>query len=235
MHFRRWWRGLAANVLVALVARIAFAQPSTPVSNDGPAEPAPKEAPTPAVPAEAASNPPAETPSVQPSAVPPATTPAPRPRIQDGWIPPNMPKTLPYHSGATTPPGYQFESMPRWGLVIPGAILFMFGHSLAVGIALESSDRDDNWLFVPVFGPAARIIAEKSECERRRASGNCEFGTNAGLEVFLLVLQAPGAALTIAGFASPRRRFVRNDLASLKLIPLAVRGGGGVGVAGQFF
>jgi hypothetical protein len=124
--------------------------------------------------------------------------------------------------------------MPRWGLVIPGTILFMFGHSLAVGIALESGDRDDTWLFVPVFGPAARIIAEKSECDSRRGSENCELGTNASLEVFLLVLQAPGAALMIGGFASPRKRFVRNDLASLKLIPIAVRGGGGMGVAGQF-
>jgi hypothetical protein len=237
MGFARWRRGFAANLFVALLARLASAQPSPPVSDDGPVEPAPEAAPSVTAPAEPAPDPKVEEPWIAPKTVSPAPAPAaplPRLRTQDGWIPPNMPKTLPYHSGAPTPPGYQFESMPRWGMIIPGTILFGFGHSLAVGIALEEGYEDRYWLFVPVFGPTARIIAEKSECDRRRGSENCQLGTNAGLEVFLLLLQAPGAALMIGGFASPRKRFVRNDLASIEVVPIAVRGGGGMGLVGRF-
>ena len=146
-----------------------------------------------------------------------------------------MPKTLPYHSGDPTPPGYTFQSRPRWGMVIPGGIFFSIGYALAVAVALDPKYNERFWLFVPVVGPSTHVIIEKARCDHRRGSENCSLGDgDTGIELVALFFQAPGAAFLIAGLASPKRRFVRNDLASLDVVPIALPGGAGLGAVGQF-
>jgi hypothetical protein len=131
----------------------------------------------------------------------------------------------------STPAGYQLQTRPRWGWVIPGAILFTLGYGLAVAYALEPGNQDEFWLFFPVVGPAARVSVEMAECD------NCGFGRIAkrsGFAAVALTFQAPGAAMAIGGIVSPKKRFVRNDLASLTVVPMAVPGGAGMGVTGKF-
>ena len=229
MGFRRWRRGLTASLFVLLFARLGSAQPSTPTSDDGPAVPAPEVAP----PAVAPAAPGAPT-APEPPPVPAPSGPAPHLRT-DGWIAPDMPKTRPYYPGAPTPPGYQFESTPRWGFIVPGTILFTLGYSIAIALALEPEYRERYWLFVPVVGPMARILAEKINCDAHHSSEYCDAERiDAGPEIAALLFQVPGATFLVAGILSPRKRFVRNDLASLEVIPIAIRGGGGLRVVGRF-
>jgi len=131
----------------------------------------------------------------------------------------SSPRVLPYYNGAPTPPGYTFQSRPRWGLVIPGAFIFTIGYGIAL-LALTSPQYDDRfWLAVPVLGPGARVFAKEEDN---------------GLEWVCLFFQAPGAAMMAAGLISPTKRFVRNDLAGIRFTPLAMRGGAGIRAFGEF-
>lgn len=235
MAFVRWWRALAIGAFAVLVAHPARAQWFEP-SEESPGAP-------PAAPS-AASAPP---PEPAPAPVPPApaapesrVAPAPptaEPAKYEPWHSQSEKPVLPYRRGDEIPPGYHVESRLRWGFIIPGGILFGLGYGLAIAASLTPEHQGELWLIVPVLGPFASMLHHTSKCRGGDEGDECRKTAlkESGAEIFLLALQAPGAAFLLAGFASPKLSLVRDDHVSVDAAPVALPGGGtGLGVVGQF-
>jgi hypothetical protein len=122
---------------------------------------------------------------------------------------PTPPTKLPYREGAAPPPGYHIEQGPRKGLVIAGAIVLGTTYFLSASIGMASTDHDDRWLLVPVFGPFLDLGArgDRSSC----SSGNLDCVTEPVIRTYLVldgVVQATGAVLLITGLAFQKKEFV---------------------------
>lgn len=144
---------------------------------------------------------------------------------------------LPYHRGDTIPPGYHVESRLRWGLIIPGGILFGLGYGLAVAVSLTPEHQGELWLLVPVAGPFASLLGHMSKCRGGPEGEGCRKTAlkESGAEIVLLALEVPGAAFLLAGLTSPKLSLVRDDYISIDVTPVALPGGStGFGVVGQF-
>jgi hypothetical protein len=155
----------------------------------------------------------------------------------DPWHSPSEKPVLPYRRGDPIPAGYHIESRLRWGFIIPGGILFGLGYGLAVAVSLTPEHQGELWLLVPVAGPFASMLSHTSKCRSGDEGKECRKTAlkESEAEIFLLALQAPGAAFLLAGFASPKLSLVRDDHASVDVIPVVLPGGGtGLGVVGQF-
>lgn len=233
------WCASLVGLTLCSFARFASAQAEPPVSADGPEAAPPTSQPDTAAPSPASPEPAA--PAQAPERATIAPTPAaPAKATPSGeaspWISPKWPRTLPYYGGAPTPPGYQLQSRFRWGLIVPGAVLFSFGYALAIAATFDENYEGSYWLYVPVVGPQAAVIVGWSRCTPDDGDSSCDLGDvieQAPLEFLSLLFQAPGAAFMLAGF-TPQKRFVRNDLASLSVTPVALRGGMGIRAFGEF-
>lgn len=138
----------------------------------------------------------------------------------------DMPETLPYEEGDPVPYGYRPDTRIRRGLVIGGAVtlgsLYLMSASFgSLASDVDSGSDDYTPLYVPVLGPFITINTANS-----RGSGT----------FFLLmdgVGQSAGLAMLIAGLAAPQSVLVRNDIAEVRLSPVAVGDGQlGIGIAG---
>jgi hypothetical protein len=136
-----------------------------------------------------------------------------------------------YEEGEPIPPGYHADTRIRSGLVVGGAVTFgvMYLFSVLAGSIINDaadasygnkSDRGD-FLFIPVVGPFLQMTKTSS------SSGNT-------MLVIDGVAQAAGATMLIVGITSPRTVLVRNDLAEVRVTPMTVGTGNGVGLVGTF-
>ena len=138
-----------------------------------------------------------------------------------------------YQDGDPVPPGYHADTRIRKGLVIGGAILLgtMYIFSVLAGAAendVSTAFGDDHdhgtFLFIPVLGPFLQIGKTDSD--------------NSTGKAFLVidgVAQAAGAAMLIGGIVAPKTVLIRNDLATISVVPMKVgAAGSGVGFVGKF-
>src|SRR5690349_6035627 len=131
-----------------------------------------------------AQTPPPLPPSPPPQAAPPVYAPAPG-EPAPGWspgYPPGAagpyrgmpgPMELRYVEGRPVPPGYHPETRIRKGLVISGSILLGVPYFLSLSVAASSKNTADRWLYAPIVGPFADLVARK-DCTTVATS----FGTN---------------------------------------------------------
>jgi hypothetical protein len=124
---------------------------------------------------------------------------------------------LRYVEGRQVPPGYHPETRIRKGLVISGSILLGVPYFLSLSVAASSKNDGDRWLYAPLVGPFADLVARKDKCTTVPTT----FGTNTSCTEedtsarFLLMadglMQAAGATLLILGVALPQHLLVRDD------------------------
>jgi hypothetical protein len=137
------------------------------------------------------------------------------------YVPPPSPR-IKYQPGMAPPQGYHIEETPRKGLVISGFVVLGTTYFLSATIGASSSNTDDRWLLVPVFGPFIDI-------GNRNAHG-CPTGTSTSslscdvfdpiIRTYLAfdgVAQATGALLLTLGYVFPKKEFVADSYYSGKL------------------
>ncbi len=138
------------------------------------------------------------------------------------------PATLPYEEGRPIPQGYHTRTTVRRGLIIGGSVTFGVLYVLSL-IAADAGRQDSNTgggenklsgLYVPVIGPF--ITMSKTE------SGSSSILLLDGLG------QTAGVLMFISGFAFPKTELVRNDLGSVRVMPLMGRGQSGLSLVGTF-
>jgi hypothetical protein len=130
-----------------------------------------------------------------------------------------------WEEGQPIPYGYHHETRVRKGLVITGSVVFGVLYLYSTFFAAVGSDAGTNklgWMAVPVVGP----FLETSE-------------TSSATLQYILVLdglaQAAGVAMLFGGFMYPKHLLVRNDLASMTVVPMKIgMDGSGMGVVGRF-
>lgn len=151
--------------------------------------------------------------------------------------PPKPPKYLPYHEGQPVPQGYYLEDNVRRGPVIAGSIVFGTFYTISLSIAGGNGfDHQTGWLALPVVGPWAQLAARHSSCTQTSADtvACTDDATVRTLLVMDGLAQATGAVLFIWGVTSHTKRFVRDDVASVEVLPTAVGSGYGLAAVGRF-
>jgi hypothetical protein len=148
-------------------------------------------------------------------------------RTQPSYLPQSVamsgPPQMDWDDDRQAPPGYHLETRVRKGLVIAGSVTFGSMYLLtAMGAAIANDSCkscNGSLLYVPVAGPLLYLGEVPSQTGK----------------LFLVVdsvAQAAGAAMLIAGIASPKTIAVRNDLAKIEITP--VFGPGSAGIVGTF-
>lgn len=168
---------------------------------------------------------------------PPAPYPAPYP-------PPGYPPVQPYYpyvpqsvapwgpryitdwqEGTPIPYGYHQQTRARRGLIVAGTIVFGVTYLYTANLASESPNfggTDESLLWIPVVGPLLQMTQTGSTL------GN-------GALILDALAQASGVAMFIAGLIYPRTILVRNDLASMTVVPMKIgMEGSGLGLVGRF-
>jgi len=134
-----------------------------------------------------------------------------------------------WEPGMPIPQGYHAETRFRKAPVIVGAAVFggFYLYSsffAAIGEDTRSNGEENplGWLFVPVLGPFLQMMETDS------ATGKYVLFIDG-------MAQLTGAALMIGGMMYPKHLLVRNDLASMTVVPMKVgMEGSGFGVVGRF-
>jgi hypothetical protein len=199
------------------------------------AQTAPQPAPAPPA-SSAAPAPPAAAPS-QPPAYPPPyyRYPGYAPPYAYAPPPPKPPRVLPYHEGERIPQGYYLEDNIRRGPLIAGIIVLAIPYGLSLSIAGgDNFSRQTSWLVVPALGPWIEIGARHNTC----SSTETDCADDAVVRTFLVLdglMQVTGAALLIWGASSHTQRLVREDVASIHVLPMQLgKTGYGLGAFGTF-
>lgn len=165
-------------------------------------------------------------------------------------VPPGYeaPLELPYREGQPIPSGYHLEERPRRGAVITGYVLGGVGYGAAVLAALGSDFANHSgWLLLPVVGPWLTLgLRDYHDCSNQTSSDSTSSDYDStydeecvedGFAMAGLIidgmLQAAGATLVFIGHAAPKQVLVRGQI-SLRLTPLRVGPGYGLGVMGAF-
>jgi hypothetical protein len=129
--------------------------------------------------------------------------------------------------GDAAPDGYHEETRVRSKLLIAGLVTFgsLYVLSALTGAAMDDDDHGSGAsLYAPCIGPFAQLAQTGSRDE-----------TGQVVLVIDGVAQIAGVAMTLAAIASPRKVFVRNDLAAhVTPRPFATRHGAGFGLTGTF-
>jgi hypothetical protein len=188
----------------------------------------------------------AQTPA--PGAPPPAPPPGypPPPPYYAPYPPPyayapppaQPPPILPYREGEPIPAGYHLEEHPRKGLVTAGWILTGISYGIGVTAASSASFKNESgWLAVPLAGPWLTLGRRDYHCDKN--SHNYDSADCVG-DVFVVmglimdgVLQTGGGTLLLVGYLSTKQELVRDDVV-LRIRPMRVGSGHGVGVSGSF-
>jgi hypothetical protein len=133
-----------------------------------------------------------------------------------------------WEEGQPIPYGYHHEMRIRKGRVIAGSVVFgvmylISAYSAAIGEDVADGGQNKaGWLFLPVLGP----FLEWSQ-------------TDSWTLRYMLALdgvaQGVGLALLITGLLNPQHVLVRNDLASMTVVPMKIgMDGSGMGLVGRF-
>jgi hypothetical protein len=162
-----------------------------------------------------------------------AEAPPPIPPVAPG--PPTIER---WDADQPAPAGYHLETRPRMGLVIGGSVLLgtTYTPMAVAGVFVAVSGEPAGALgAIPVAGPfvVAGLI-------NRGSSGGDGGGAGALITSLLIVdglAQTAGAAMLIAGLASPRRVAVRDRGATVTVMPTPLSFGknsAGFGIRGTF-
>lgn len=133
-----------------------------------------------------------------------------------------------WEEGQPIPYGYHHELRIRKGRVIAGSVVFgvlylISAYSAAIGEDVANGGQNKaGWLFLPVLGP----FLEWSQ-------------TDSWTLRYMLALdgiaQGVGLTLLITGLMFPQHVLVRNDLASMTVVPMKIgMDGSGMGLVGRF-
>jgi hypothetical protein len=133
-----------------------------------------------------------------------------------------------WEEGQPIPYGYHHELRIRKGRVIAGSVVFgvlylISAYSAAIGEDVADGGQNKaGWLFLPVLGP----FLEWSQ-------------TDSWTLRYMLALdgiaQGVGLTLLITGLLNPQHVLVRNDLASMTVVPMKIgMDGSGMGLVGRF-
>jgi hypothetical protein len=116
-------------------------------------------------------------------------------------------------------------------LITTGAALFGLPYGFSVWAGAVSTNPSDHWLYAPVFGPLADLIARQT-CKSVGCMGNVS-GDAAPLVISGLT-QAAGLAVFVTAFASPSRPPPSSSSFALRVAPTTYRGGAGLSAFGAF-
>jgi hypothetical protein len=152
----------------------------------------------------------------------------------ESWGPPR----LAFVDGPV-PAGYVVVEEPRKGPLIGGAITF--GVSYGIGLLVAAGYNLENgtyYLAVPVLGPFL-MLGLVDECEEddwgyATYDSDCRSRDVRGILALDGLTQAVGAALLTYAVGWPRKSFVRQDLASLQLVPMISEERQGLMLTGRF-
>jgi hypothetical protein len=116
-------------------------------------------------------------------------------------------------------------------LITTGAMLFGIPYGLSVWSGAVSTNSSDHWLYAPVFGPLADLIARQT-CSSTGCIGNVAGDT--GPLVVSGLMQTAGLAVLVTAFVSPSRPPPSSSSFAVRVAPTTYRGGGGVTAFGAF-
>jgi hypothetical protein len=148
------------------------------------------------------------------------------------------PRQLPYREGDPTPQGYRYVERTRTGMVVAGALVLGIPYTLGLYAAAAANfENGSAWLAVPGLGPFLMIAARDDECAEREDVGDRFECAGEVLLTIVLVLdglaQTAGGTLLVIGSTSPKRLWVRQDVA-VSVGPMRVGSGYGLGAVGSF-
>ncbi len=132
------------------------------------------------------------------------------------------PERLPYRGGVV-PNGYHVDTHTKPGLIIAGSVTFGVTYGLCVYLASQSRDDRVKLFYAPIVGPFIFAATVKNDL----------YGIGAAIGVVAGMVQTAGAAMLIVGLI-PKTDLQRNDLASVRVVPLLAPNQSGLAVVGTF-
>ncbi len=152
-----------------------------------------------------------------------------------------MKDTLPYTRGEPIPAGYRLESrLDHVEHTVLGGALLGGGHLAMIGLArsIEDAPRTAGWLYVPLLGPFAFVLAEKCDSA---AEGDVRCSIDTGFKAIIILdglVQILGVGYLVHGLASTEELLVRTPKEarrpSLRVSPYAFGHSGGLILSGRF-
>jgi hypothetical protein len=134
------------------------------------------------------------------------------------------------------------EERPRKGLVVSGWLLTAIPYGVGL-IAAASADfkNHSGWLAVPFAGPWLMMGRRDYGCDDNDADQkDSEDGLTCVADVFVVmglimdgVMQTAGGTLLLIGYVNQKKHVVR-DTATLRISPMQIGTGRGLGVVGTF-
>ncbi len=141
----------------------------------------------------------------------------------------------PWQVGAPVPLGFHTEERPVRGLLIGGGVVLGAGYLLGIVVGSFEFNNGGAAALVPVVGPFIAGSAYKASCAGLGciASGVSDAFYKVPL-YFAGGVQVIGAVLLIAGASVHRPILVRDAGLTIRPVPLAGKGIGGLGLEGTF-
>jgi hypothetical protein len=130
----------------------------------------------------------------------------------------------PWKAGDPIPNGYRVETRAREWAILVGAVIFGIPYLLSAGVAAIGTriKLPFGALFVPAIGPFIQMGIAAS------ATGDLVFAIDGSVQTL-------GLVLLVYGITSRESVLVRNDVATTRIVPMAMgKGGYGVGLHVQF-
>jgi hypothetical protein len=147
---------------------------------------------------------------------------------------------MPYKEGRPIPVGYHVEEVPNKGLVTAGWITTTIPYGIGLFVAVSADFKNQSgWLAVPIVGPWLLMGKRSYGCHD--AHGDTQESVDCVADVFVVmglltdgVIQAAGGSLLLAGHLSTKTVLVRDEEQALRVAPMRVGTGYGLGAMGQF-
>jgi hypothetical protein len=164
-----------------------------------------------------------------PYSYPPAAPPPAAPPPEQTW-----------QEGDPTPAGFHVEERPRKGLVTAGILVTAIPYGIGVmGAAAADFKNSSLWLLAPWLGPWMTLGRRDYACGDK-SDDSARDGAKCLGEVFLVmgliadgVVQTAGGVLLLTGYLTAKPTLVR-DAATLRVAPMPVGTGYGLGAVGAF-
>jgi hypothetical protein len=123
------------------------------------------------------------------------------------------------------PPGYRVETGMRFGMLVPGAVLFAMSYGVAAAVGIGANESVYRLCLIPVVGPFLPLAVDPGPV-----------GAVGGLILILDgVVQVLGATLFTLGVTIPKTSLVWNAEGKLHVSPVMLgQSGYGLGVGGAF-
>lgn len=156
-------------------------------------------------------------------AEPVAQAPTPAPVVSAPVPLTSLPPTQRYRDHLPPPPGYVLEEQVRRGLLIPGISVVGAAYisGLLVTGVFQNFPNKTGYLAVPLAGPWITMVARDSSCDED-SIGDRECARDVAVDRLLVLdglVQAIGAALIVTGVTWTKSLWVREDLASIDVVP----------------